>query len=177
NLVKKQKLLRASASANILIDYGVLFMQGAPTTGQSLDEVKTLMLGEIDNLKKGNFDENLITSIVNNQKKLKILESESYDSRANTLMGAFTGEEDWRDDVAYTDMLSQLTKKDIVDFANKYFQDNYLVIYKRKGEDKSVIKVEKPPITPVETNRDAQSAFVKKVNDMPVAPMKPVFLD
>lgn len=177
NLVKKQKLLRASASANTLIDYGVLFMQGTPTQGQSLDEVKELMLGEINNLKSGNFDESLIQSIVNNQKKFKIQESESYESRANALMSAFTGEEDWRDDVAYTDMLSKLTKKDIVDFANKYFQNNYLVIYKRKGEDKNVVKVEKPPITPVETNPTEQSPFVKRVNDMAVAPMKPVFLD
>ena len=177
NLVKKQKLLRASASANTLVDYGALFMQGSPTQGQSLEEVKTLMLGEIDNLKKGNFDDNLITSIINNQKKFKIQASESYGSRANALMGAFTGEEDWRDDVAYTDMLSKLSKKEIVDFANKYFQENYLVIFKRKGEDKSIIKVDKPPITPVETNRNAQSEFVKAVNGMPATAVKPVWLD
>jgi predicted Zn-dependent peptidase len=177
NLVKKQKLLRASAFANTLVDYGVLFMQGAPTQGQSLEEVKTLMLGEIDNLKKGNFADNLITSIINNQKKFKIQASESYGSRAGELMNAFTGEEDWRDDVAYTDMLSKLTKKDIVDFANKYFQQNYVAIFKRKGEDKSIIKVDKPPITPVETNRDAQSDFVKMVNNMPATLVKPVWLD
>lgn len=177
NLVKKQKLLRASASAFTLIDYGVLFMQGNPTLGQSLDDVKTLMLGEIDNLKKGNFDDNLITSIINNNKKSKILALESYGSRASDLVDAFASEIDWKDQVAYTDLLSKLTKKDIVDFANKYFQDNYLVIFKRKGEDKNVVKVVKPAITPVETNRDAQSDFVKQVNNMPVASLKPVFLD
>lgn len=177
NLVKKQKLLSASASAFTLIDYGVLFMQGRPTLGQSLDEVKALMLGEIDNLKKGNFDDNLITSIINNQKKNKILATESYGSRANDLMDAFTNELDWKEQVAYTDMLSRLTKKDIVDFANKYFGDNYVCILKRKGEDKNVVKVDKPPITPVETNRDAQSEFVKKVNNMPATLVKPVWID
>ena len=177
NLVKKQKLLRASASAFTLIDYGVLFMQGTPTQGQSLEDVKTLMLGEINNLKKGNFDNDLITSIINNQKKNKILATESYGSRASDLMDAFTSELDWKDQVAYTDQLSKLSKKDIVDFANKYFQENYLVIFKRKGEDKNIIKVEKPAITPVETNRDAQSAFVKAVNNMPASAVTPVFLD
>ncbi len=177
NLVKKQKLLGASASAFTLIDYGVLFMQGRPTLGQSLDDVKSLMLGEIENLKKGNFDDNLITSIINNQKKNKIQATESYGSRANDLMDVFTSELDWKDQVAYTDQLSKLTKKDIVAFANKYFQDNYVVILKRKGEDKSIIKVEKPPITPVETNRDAQSDFVKLVNNMPASTVKPVWLD
>ena len=177
NLVKKQKLLRASASTFTLIDHGVMFLQGNATQGQSLEEVKTLMLGEIDNLKKGNFDDNLITSIINNQKKNKILATESYGSRAGDLMNAFTNELDWKDEVAYTSLLSKLTKQDIMAFANKYFQDNYLVIFKRKGEDKSIIKVDKPPITPVETNRNAQSEFVKMVNNMPATPMKPVWVD
>ena len=177
NLVKKQKLLRASAFAYTLIDYGVLLMQGSPTQGQSLEEVKTLMLGEIDNLKKGNFDDNLITSIINNEKKDKIIQTESYNSRANELMNAFTSQLNWKDQVAYTDQLSKLTKKDIVDFANKYFQENYLVIFKRKGDDKNISKVDKPAITPVETNRNEQSAFVKMVNNMPNTATKPVFLD
>jgi predicted Zn-dependent peptidase len=177
NLVKKQKLLGASTSVFTLIDYGILYMQGRPTLGQSLDDVKTLMLGEIENLKKGNFDDNLITSIINNLKKTTIQATETYGSRASNLMDAFTSELDWQEQVAYTDQLSKLTKKEIVAFANKYFGDNYVCIVKRKGEDKNIIKVEKPPITPVETNRDAQSAFVKQVNNMPATAVKPVWLD
>ncbi len=177
NLVKKQKLLRASASAYTLIDYGILFMQGVPTLQQSLDDVQALMLGEIENLKKGNFDNDLITSIINNQKKNKILATESYSSRAGDLVDAFTSELDWKDQVAYTDQLSKLTKKDIVAFANKYFQDNYVVVFKRKGEDKNIVKVEKPAITPVETNAKEQSPFVKEVNNMPTAALKPMRVD
>ncbi len=177
NLVKKQKLLSASASAFNLIDYGVLYMQGRPTLGQSLEDVKTLMLGEIENLKKGNFDDNLITSIINNLKKNTIQATETYSSRASNLMDAFTSELDWQEQVAYTDMLSKITKKDIVAFANKYFGDNYVAVLKRKGEDKNIIKVEKPKITPVETNRDAQSDFVKRINNMPATPVKAVWVD
>ncbi len=177
NLVKKQKLLRASASTFTLIDHGMLYMRGNPTQGQSLDEVKALMLGEVENLKKGNFDDNLITSIINNQKKNKIFEYETYNSRANNLMSAFTNELDWRKEVAYIDQLSKITKKDIVAFANKYFEDNYVAVYKRKGEDKNIVKVEKPAITPVETNSTKQSDFVKMVNNMPSTAVKPVWLD
>lgn len=177
NLVKKQKLLRASAFTYTLIDYGILYMQGAPTQGQSLDEVKSLMLAEIDKLKKGDFDDALITSIINNLKKSKIQGTESYSSRASDLMDAFTSELDWKEQVAYTDLLSRISKKEIMAFANKYFGDNYVAVLKRKGEDKNVLKVDKPPITPVETNRDSQSDFVKTVNAMPATPVQPVFLD
>lgn len=177
NLVKKQKLLSASAFTFSLIDYGVLYMQARPTLGQSLDDVKALMLGEIENLKKGNFDDGLILAIANNLKKVIIQSNESYGSRASTLMETFTNELDWQQMVAYTDMLSKLTKKDIVAFANKYFADNYVVVLKRKGENKNIVKVEKPSITPVETNRDAQSDFVKRINNMPATPVKAVWLD
>ncbi|WHF50522.1 insulinase family protein [Chryseobacterium gotjawalense] len=177
NLVKKQKLLRASASTFTLIDYGILYLNAAPTNGQSLEEVKTLVLGEIDNLKKGNFDDSLITSIINNIKKGKIYESEKYGDRASALMDAFTSELNWRDQVAYVNDLSKITKADIVGFANKYLGENYVAILKRKGESTQTVKIEKPQITPVETNADLQSDFVKKVANMPNSPSAPVFLD
>ncbi len=177
NLVKKQKLLRASASVDVLIDYGYMYLRGNPTQGQSLEEVRTLMLGEIEKLKKGEFDEALLTSIVNNAKKQMMQLNEKYDMRAFALMSTFTSEDDWRDNVAYTERLSKLTKKDIVAFANKYFGNNYVAIYKRKGTDKSITKVPKPQITAVETNRDAQSKFVKQVLAMPTDAVKPVWVD
>ena len=177
NLVKKQKLLRASAFTYSLIDYGILYLSAAPTSGQSLEDVKALVLNEIENLKKGNFDDQLITSIINNIKKNKIYETEKYGDRASVLMDAFTSELDWRDQVAYVNDLSKIKKEDIVAFANKYFGDNYVAVLKRKGESPATVKIEKPSITPVETNPDKQSAFVKTTNEMPATAAKPVFLD
>jgi predicted Zn-dependent peptidase len=92
-------------------------------------------------------------------------------------MYTFTSEDDWRNNVAYIDLLSKLTKKDITAFANRYLGNNYVAVYKRMGEDKGIVKVEKPAITPVETNAGAQSAFVKEVEQMPLQPLKPVWLD
>ncbi|MFM2230738.1 MAG: hypothetical protein RL607_1996 [Bacteroidota bacterium] len=177
NLVKKQKLLRASAFTYSLIDYGVLYFSASPTNGQSLDEVKALVLAEIENLKKGNFDNDLIASIINNIKKNKITESESYGERASVLMDAFTAELDWKDQVAYVNNLSKIKKEDIVAFANKYLGNNYVCIFKKKGEAQLAQKIEKPQITPVETNADKQSAFVKMVDEMSATPANPIFLN
>ena len=177
NLVKKQRLLGASAFNWALIDYGVLWLSGRPSQGQSLEQVKDLMLNEIENLKKGNFDDDLIPSIVNNIKKRIIQSTESYSSRAYMLMNAFTDNLDWRDQVAYVNDLSKIKKQDVVAFANKYLGNNYVAVYKKQGQRTNVEKIEKPAITPVETNADKQSAFVKMVNDMPSTPVLPVFLD
>lgn len=177
NLVKKQKLLRASAFTYTLQDHGILYLSAAPTTGQTLEEVQALVLSEIENLKKGNFDADLIPSIVNNIKKEKIQSLERYGDRASMLQSAFNAELDWKDQVAYVDDISKIKKEDVVAFANKYFGNNYVAILKKKGENKNPQKIEKPSITPVETNPDKQSAFVKMVNEMPSTASEPVFLD
>jgi predicted Zn-dependent peptidase len=69
NLVKQQKLLSASAGSYALRDYSVLLLRGNPIKGQSLEQVRELMLGEIAKLRKGEFSDDLIKSIVNNTKK------------------------------------------------------------------------------------------------------------
>jgi predicted Zn-dependent peptidase len=178
DLTKKQKLLSTSATSNSLKDYSVLQLKGNPVKGQSLDEVRDLMLSEITKLKKGDFSDDLITSIVNNQKKNTIEQNESYNSRAANLMDAFTSGVDWQTIVASTSELSKITKPQIVAFANKYLNDNnYVIVYKRQGEDKSIVKVDKPPITPVETNPTMQSDFVKNVNSIAANSVQPVWLD
>ena len=177
NLIKKQKLLKASASAFTMQDHGVLWLNAAPTNGQTLEEVQALVLNEIENLKKGNFDADLLPAIVNNIKKQKILQTEKYSDRASMLQNAFNAELDWKDQVAYVNNLSKIKKEDVVAFANKYLGNNYVAVLKRKGENKNTQKIEKPAITPVETNADKQSAFVKMVDEMPATPSAPVFLD
>jgi predicted Zn-dependent peptidase len=178
DLVKKQKLLGASASPYVLKDYSVLLLQGKPTEGQSLDEVKNLLLQEIDKLRKGEFSDDLIESIVNNEKKSIIQKDEKYSSRASILMDEFTSDIDHKASLEYVDEISKLTKKDIMDFAAKYLQNNnYVAIYKRKGEDKSIVKVDKPTITPVSVNREDQSPFLKKIDEMPENAIAPVWLN
>lgn len=178
DLTKKQKLLSASAFPYTLKDYSALLLQGNPVKGQSLDEVKSLMLAEITKLRNGEFADDLITSIVNNLKKSTLEQNENYDARASNLMDAFTSGVDWRAEVADVSELSKITKPQIVAFANKYLSDNdYVIIYKRQGEDKSIVKVDKPPITAVEVNRESQSPFLKSVDALPSNSVKPVWLD
>lgn len=177
NLVKKQRLLSAAAFPYVLKDYSTLLLQGRPMKDQSLDDVKQLMLGEIEKLKIGDFSDTLLIGILNNAKKNTIESNESYRSRASNLMDAFTSEIDWKRMVAYNSTLANITKQDIMAFAKKYLNTNYVAVYKRKGEDKNIKKVEKPAITPVEVNRDAQSAFLQQVNQMPETPVAPMWLD
>ncbi|HMH32903.1 MAG TPA: insulinase family protein [Puia sp.] len=179
NLNKKQALLNASASLDAMKDYSVLRLSARNKSEQTLQQARDLLLAQISLVKQGKFDESLIRATVDNLKFALLQALDNNGSRVGQLLDPFVVSKgaNWPSDVAGLEEMSKLTKKDIVDFANKWFGNNYVCIYKRMGEDKSIVKVKKPPITPVEVNRDAQSAFLKMVNDMPATPVKPQWLD
>jgi predicted Zn-dependent peptidase len=180
NLNKQQKLLSASAGVRQYKDYGIFIFQGTPKQGQTLEQVKDLLLDQINLLKKGQFDPTLVKAIVANLKLSEMQAQEDNTARVENIVDEFIKDrgEQWDRNVSFLDNAEKLTKKDIVDFANKFFTDkNYAVIYKRKGEDTSLVKVDKPPITPVETNAGKQSDFVKMIIKDPLPSIAPVWLD
>ena len=176
NLVQKQKVLNASTYSSPMSDYSIFRMSGTPKEGQTLEEVRDLLLGQLEILKKGEFEDWLLEAVINNFRLTQYYQRQEYQYAANIILNAFVNGVDWKDQVNRIDYQSKLTKKDVVDFCNKYLNDNYVVIYKRKGtpDDK---KIDKPQITPIPTNRDAESAFLAKIKARDIKPIEPVFVD
>lgn len=177
NLNQQQKVLSSYAYTLGLSDYDMLFINGRPKQGQTLDEVKELFLAEIAKLKSGDFDEGLLEASINNFKLQEMFRMDENRGRADAFVSAFISGRDWANVIGRLDRLSKVTKQQIVDFANKYFEDNYVVIYKREGKDPNELKIDKPSITPLAVNRDTASAFLKEIQAAKVQPIEPVFLD
>ena len=177
DLNQMMKVQRAIGSTQLMHDHGGFILRGTPKQGQSLDEVKALMLGEIDKLKKGEFPDNLLPSIINNKKRRHYQILESNEGRVDMFADAFINEVDWQQEVGKIDRLSKITKQEIVDFANKFFTDGYIVVYKKQGIDTTQKKIDKPAITPIPTNRDQMSQFVKDIQNAKVEPIQPKFVD
>ena len=178
NLNQQQKTLSAYGYPSISADYGYMQLAGRPKQGQSLEEVRDLLLGEVAKLRAGEFDEKLIAAAVNNYKLEMMQYLDSNDGRADAYVQSFINGVEWKDEVAMFDRLSKITKEDIVRFANEKLGDqNYAIIYKRQGKDPNEQKIAKPEITPIVTNRDAQSDFFKAVAASEVKPIEPRFVD
>ena len=177
DLNQQMKVMGAQAEVEPMLDYGVFLLAGMPKEGQSLDEVKALMLGEIEKLKRGDFDDDLITAAVNNMKLDELQGLDRNSARVSKMLDAFINGIAWEQEVGQLDRLSQITKQDIVNFATRFFGEGYVTVYKRQGADTSQKKIEKPSITPIPTNRDLVSSFVKEVQESKVDPIQPVFLD
>lgn len=173
----QMKMLGAWAGSESLRDHSAFIMAGTPKEGQTLDEVRTLLLAEVEKLKNGDFSDDLLPSIINNAKLEYFTSLESNRNRANLFVETYINEIPWEQQVGYLDRISGITKEQVVDFARRHFGQNYVMVLKRQGEDKTLKKIDKPQITPIPTNRDLMSQFVKDIQNSNVKPIEPRFVD
>lgn len=178
NINQKRLVARANSGVYGLNDYTAFMLQAFPKSNQSLDDLKTILLRQIEVLKSGNWDENILKAAINNLRFREIKSMESNSARAMKMAQSYLSNESWENVVNSLDMMSKVSKEEIVAFANKVFKDNnYVVVKKVQGEPAAVEKVEKPPITPIQINRDAESAFFKQIKARKVSPIQAEFTD
>ena len=176
DLMKTQKVLRAYAYDSYNKDYGTFVLSGRPQKGQSLEDVEKLLLAELDKVKKGEFDDWLQEAIINDM-KLNELKQIEYNYYIYSILNTFILDVPWKDRVSRFEKMEKITKQQIIDYANKTFKENYVVVYKRKGENKNIVTVDKPKITPIDIDRTKESEFLKKFNKMPETRLKPEFIN
>ena len=177
DLNQEMKVMSAQSEMEPMLYHGIFLLAGMPKDGQSLDEVKALMLEEIEKLKRGEFDEDLLTAALNNKKLDELRSLDRNQVRVSKMLDAFINGVEWQQQVDRLDRLSKITKDELVAFANRFFTEGYATVYKRQGEDTTQKKIDKPAITPIPTNRDQVSDFVKEIQDSKVKPIQPQFLD
>jgi predicted Zn-dependent peptidase len=178
NITQKQRLLEAYAYPRVMEDFGVLILQAKPREGQSLAEVEAILLEQIGLLCQGQFEDWLPEAVLKDLKLSETKEFEKNQGRASAITHAFILGVDWGDMTRRWKKLQQYSKADIVAFAQKYLRpDNYVAVHKHHGDDPSVMKVEKPAITPIEVNRSDISGFAQDFLAQPGADIAPEFVD
>ena len=177
DLSQKLKVQEVSAGIADMDEYSVFYVYGQPKSGQTLQEVRSLALSEIEKLKKGNFSDDLLPSIVNNYKRYYYTQLDNNQFRAKQYVDAFINHKDWKQEVDKLNRISKLTKAEIVKFANQFFRNDFACVYKEQGNDTTIKKVEKPTITPIPTNNDKQSDFLKEIVNTKTTPIQPQFVD
>ena len=177
DLVQQQKVLEASARSMNLADYSAFILSGRPREGQTLEDVEKLLLAQIERLKKGDFPDWLLEAVIKDFKYSELKRYENNQSRVSAMTDAFVKGSKWGNYILQTNRIKGLTKQQLVEFANKRLGNDYVVVYKKTGEDKGIAKVEKPKITPVILNRKDKSAFAERFFAMESPRLTPVFID
>ena len=178
NVNQRQRVLQSYVFPYGRVDYGTFILVGMPKAGQSLTEVKDILLAEVEKLSTGEFSDTLLQSVLNNKRLERMKALESNRSRAMEYVNAFISDTPWKVYAGKDSRLAALTKEDVVAWAKQYLtEDKLAVVYKHIGKDLSIKKIEAPKITPIVTNRDMRSDFIQEIAATEVQPIEPVFLD
>ena len=153
---QQMKMLDARCFSYMLQDHSFVAMTGNPREGQTLDDVRQLLLAEMEKLKKGEFSDDLLPSVVNNLKLQYYNALESNEDRVSMFVDAFINGTPWEQVVKAQERIEGITKQQIIDFVNRYFNDNYVAVYKRQG---------------------VVSQFVQDIQKAEVKPIEPKFVD
>lgn len=178
NVNQPLKALSSYAGHWGLTDYDVMIMIANPLQGQSLDQLRELILAQVDKLRKGEFSDSLLSAIINHDRYYDQRQMEKNRSRAMSMVESFINQTPWEWTANRAERMKKITKQQVVDFANKYLTPNgYTVVYKRQQENKNKIQIEKPAINPIKMNRDSVSQFVRAIQNATPSPIEPKFVD
>lgn len=177
DLNQQQKVLESESWAWLYEDYSVFGLYGKPREGQTLEEVEALLIGELDRLRRGDFPDWLLEGVIRDLQMSELQAFESNKGRINAMTHSFILGISWQRFVDRFDWFKNVSRQDIADFARDRLSNNYVLIHKLQGDDPSVIKVEKPPITPVAIQRDGLSEFAKDFMQRPSPDLEPEFVD
>jgi predicted Zn-dependent peptidase len=178
NITQQQELLDAAAFTYELADESAFIVYGHPKEGQTLADVRQILLKQIEQLRNGNFSDELVTAAINNANKDLQEQIEGNTDRAQLILESYINGQEWSDAVNDLQRINSITKADIVAMANKYLgANNYVAINKLEGKDENELKIAKPQITPIAANRDVQSQFVTDIQNSVITPIEPHFVD
>lgn len=176
DLIQKQKILDAQIWLEVNNDYSDMMIVALPVQDQKLEDVRDMLLAEIEKLKNGEFDEWLIKACINNLKLDEIDNQIERSESAHIFAQTFTQNVRWQNYLQFNDDLAKISKSDIVEFAKTHF-DYYAAAYKRSGIDTNTVKVDKPQITPLPPQSDTMSAFANRIVNIKTENIKPQFIN
>ena len=106
NLLQAQKVLDSYCYADVSTNYSDMMIHGEAKEGQTLEQVRDLLLAQVEALKKGEFEDWLLEAVINDQKQQQIKYwNENNSLRAAAMTDAFILEKKGADDGAIFERL------------------------------------------------------------------------
>lgn len=176
DLNQAQLVREAGSFPRPMNDYGAQYLWGIPKEGQALEEVESLLLAELDKVRRGEFEDWILPAIVNDLRKQIKGGLEDNNARVSMMRDAFISLDDWDHAVDHLARIERVTKEDVMRVAAAYFSRGYVAGY-RVDAPHEVPKVEKPELAVINIDPNRSSAFGQEVAAREVTPIEPVFVD
>ncbi|MDL2239913.1 insulinase family protein, partial [Bacteroidales bacterium OttesenSCG-928-L14] len=171
-LIVNNKVMAAMSLPLTMKQHGVFaFLYIPKILGQSHEKAEAFVFDCINKLKTGDFSDELFEAVKMERLTEEIRGVEGSARIFWTILNYQMSDKDWSEYYSDLEEISSLTKQDIIDVANKYFADDYL-IYRSKMGSADKDKIDKPNWKAIDiVNTDAKSDFAKKIEKETVTPI------
>jgi predicted Zn-dependent peptidase len=168
------KLMAAMLMPLSLEDQGVNLMFYVPKLiGQSHEDAEGLIFECLDQLKNGEFSDELFEAVRMDMLMGRIRATEDLYKLANLFLEMETNGQTYEEFLAETERIKKITKEEVVAVANKYFGNDYLDVRSKMGSAPKD-NVEKPTWKPLEAkNTNMKSNFAKMIEAEEVPEVTP----
>lgn len=158
-------------------DHGAYVVFFVPKiVGQSLGNAEKKVLGCIEKIKKGDFDEAALAAVKNQLLLENQQELEDITRRAILLGNLFSQDLSSSLIAKQLSELKNVSKQSVVDAANSYFGANVMVLHSKTGFPKKE-RLKKPGFKPVIADQTAESVYARYFKTISEKKITPKFLD
>ncbi len=165
-LALDNKLLAAMMITLPYYDEGISILFIVPKLlGQKLSSAESLVMSELEKLRKGEFDGSMLEAIKLQMYRDYLLSLESNEKRAIAIAENFAQNQPLEELTVYPERIKQITREDVIRVANQYYNTNYLAFFSTTGFPKKE-KIEKPGFKPVISNTKEKSKLAKQLEQM-----------
>ena len=177
-LMVEGKLLAGGAMSQSFNDAGLIGVAIVPKLlFHSLEKAEDMVMNQVERVKKGDFSDELFSSLKMELERSYKLKLEDIDSRSQEMLGVFSQGKSWKEYLDEIKEVESITKEDVVAVANKYFNENYLALTKKTGNYPKD-NLPKPGFAPIiPKNGEAKSKYAEELALTPVMKSRPRFLD
>ncbi len=144
---------------------------------QTFRGAENQVLEQIEKIKQGDFSEEFLESV-----KLSMIQDyqtglENVSNRLSYALEVVNYGKTWDDIFNYPKVIESISKEDVVQVANKYFNNNFLVYQSKMGFPKKV-KLDKPPFKAITAkNSEKISTYRKNIESLPESQITYNFVD
>ena len=134
---------------------------------ESDNETKNIIMREVDKIKAGNIDDELIANVKRLFAQSFKIQEETPQAKIQSLVDAFTYNKPTDDIFTANERIQNLTKEEIVRVAKKYFDAPYMTVsFDEPSTQPKAKTLPKPNIKPVEPSRE-ETEYAKAFKQMP----------
>ncbi|MBR4155124.1 MAG: insulinase family protein [Bacteroidales bacterium] len=168
------ELMGAYMAPLSLEDHGVVaFIYIPKIIGQSHEKAEAILFKGIDDVKSGNFSDDLFEAAKTETLKSRLMNLEGINNVSYLLIDNEGKDMSFEDYLAETEVIKNMTKEDLVAVANKYLNENRKILRSKMGFP-AKDKIEKPNWKPIEAkNTEAKSDFAMFIEGQDVSEVEP----